>query len=118
MTQTTIDETAFTAAITAGVQAPSLHNSQLWRFRLREGEIEVLADRARQLTASDPTGWALRIACGAASFNMRLASAALGRPVEVRWRPSTSDPDVMASLRPATPRAALNPSMRRSARCW
>lgn len=108
MTRTMIDKTAFLDAVAAAIQAPSLHNSQPWRFRLRESEVDVLADRERVLPASDPSGWAMRIACGAATFNMRLALAVQGHPVDVRWRPSTTDPDVMASLyavtqRPPTP---------------
>src|SRR4051812_4686331 len=45
-------------AATAGIRAPSMHNSQPWRFRLRDGAIEVLADPARQLAVADSTGWA------------------------------------------------------------
>jgi len=106
MTRMIIDEAAFADAVAAAVRAPSLHNSQPWRFRMRDGEVEVLADRERQLPASDPTGWALRIACGAATFNMRLAFAAQGRSVDVRWRPSATEPDVLAALRPGAPRQA------------
>ena len=79
-----IDEAAFHHAVAAAIRAPSLHNSQPWRFRLQKGVCEVLADHSRLLSASDPTGWATRIACGAATFNMRLAFAVLGRPVDVR----------------------------------
>ena len=31
-------------AASAGIRAPSLHNSQPWRFRLHEGAIEILVD--------------------------------------------------------------------------
>jgi len=106
MTRTIIDETAFKNAVAAAVQAPSLHNSQPWRFRLRADTVEVLVDRDRVLPASDPTGWAVRIACGAATFNMRLAFAMQGHPVDVRWQPSRGDSAVMAALTPAAPRPA------------
>jgi hypothetical protein len=88
----------------AAGQAPSLHNSQPWRFRLRDGAIEVLADASRQLVVADRTGWAVRIACGAATFNARLALAMRGTPAQVAWRPSDTDPDVLARLTPAAPR--------------
>jgi len=76
-------------AAAAAIRAPSLHNSQPWRFRLRDGAIEVLADASRQLTA-DRTGWAVRVACGAAAFNARLALATAGRPAKVALRPRTA----------------------------
>ncbi|MCA2219299.1 Acg family FMN-binding oxidoreductase [Jidongwangia harbinensis] len=92
-------------AAEAAVRAPSLHNSQPWRFRLQDGAIEVLADSSRQL-AADGEGWAVRIACGAATFNARLALAADGTPAHVVVRPPDARPDVMARLTPAVPRPA------------
>ena len=106
MPRTIIDETAFQDAVAAAVLAPSLHNSQPWRFRLRADTVEVLVDRDRALPASDPTGWAMRIACGAATFNMRLAFAMQGHPVDVRWQPSRGNSAVVAALIPAAPRPA------------
>jgi nitroreductase len=106
MIRTVVDEKAFRDAVAAAVLAPSLHNSQPWRFRLRTDAVEVLADPERALPASDPTGWAMRIACGAATFNMRLAFATQGNPVEVHWLPSHGDPAVMAALTPVAPRPA------------
>jgi nitroreductase len=85
-------------AAAAAIRAPSLHNSQPWRFRLRDGGIEVLADSARQLTVADSGGWAMRIACGAATFNARLALAANGTPAEVAIRPGRREPDLVARL--------------------
>jgi nitroreductase len=100
----TYDESDLRVAAAAGIQAPSLHNSQPWRFRLRDGGIEVLADRTRQLAVADAGGWAVRIACGAATFNARLALAARGTPAEVRLRPDDTDPDLVATLTPAPAR--------------
>jgi len=89
------------AAASAGIRAPSMHNSQPWRFRLRDGAIEILADPDRQLAVADPTGWATRIACGAATYNARLALAVRGRPAEVHLRPT---PEVVARLTPSRER--------------
>jgi hypothetical protein len=89
------------AAANAGIRAPSMHNSQPWRFRLRDGAIEILADPDRQLAVADRSGWATRIACGAATYNARLALAARGRPAEVHLRPA---PEVIARLTPGRER--------------
>ncbi len=92
------------AAATDAVRAPSLHNTQPWRFRLRDGGIEVLVDPSRRLPATDPSGWGVRVACGAALFNLRLALAVAGVPAAVRLRPYPAEPDVVARLVPDLPR--------------
>jgi nitroreductase len=94
------------AAAAAGIRAPSLHNSQPWRFRLRDGAIEVLADPRDHLALADRIGWAVRIACGAAVFNARLALLTNGTPADVRLRPEPADPMVMARLQSAPLRPA------------
>jgi nitroreductase len=90
-------------AAEAAVRAPSLHNSQPWRFRLRDGGIEVVVDRER-LPAIAARDWGARISCGAALYNLRLALAVAGRPAVVRLRPYTGDGDTVARLEPDRPR--------------
>ncbi|GAB2958370.1 hypothetical protein GCM10027280_53890 [Micromonospora polyrhachis] len=92
------------AAVSAAGRAPSVHNTQPWRFRLRDGGIEVLVDPQRRLPVTDPTGWAARLSCGAAVFNLRLALAVAGTPAQVRVRPYPEEPDVVARLTPDRPR--------------
>ncbi|MEU5790759.1 nitroreductase [Micromonospora purpureochromogenes] len=94
------------AATADAVRAPSLHNTQPWRFRLRDGGIEVSVDPTRRLPATDPSGWGARLSCGAALFNLRLALAVAGTPATVRLRPYPSEPDVLARLVPDAPRPA------------
>ncbi len=92
---------AISDVLEAAVAAPSMHNTQPWRFRYRETDhtIELYADPARVLRHSDPAGRAVHIACGAALFNLRLAIAAAGREPVVRLLPHSSDPLLLAAVR-------------------
>jgi hypothetical protein len=100
---------AFAGLVADAIRAPSMHNTQPWRFRLAGPTIEVLLDRERLLPVADPTGRAARVACGAAVLNLRLALAVAGTPARVEPWPA---PDLVARLAPATPRPAT-PAERR-----
>src|SRR5690606_1041538 len=72
------------ACLAAAVLAPSVHNTQPWRFEVQPTAVEVYADYSRQLTVADPTGRELILSVGAAVFNLRVAVRAHGRtPVQV-----------------------------------
>jgi nitroreductase len=101
---TAYDEKDLRRAAEAGIRAPSLNNSQPWEFRLRDGAIEVHVDAVRKLDYIDETGWAARLACGAATYNARLALAAAGRPAAVELHPDLADRDLVARLTPQAPR--------------
>ncbi|MEB3369989.1 Acg family FMN-binding oxidoreductase [Saccharopolyspora mangrovi] len=86
-------------AIRCAGRAPSLHNRQPWRFRLAEHVIEVHADPQRRLPATDPDDRELRLACGAALLNLRLALQHAGvRPV-VDPPSRMGPPTVLAEVR-------------------
>ncbi|HUL25189.1 MAG TPA: hypothetical protein VLW44_05395 [Streptosporangiaceae bacterium] len=91
--------------IEAATAAPSLHNSQPWRFVARPAErvIEIYADPSRTLGRGDPRGRAVHIACGSALFNLRLAVAQAGCEPVARLLPSQRDPLLLASVRLAGP---------------
>jgi hypothetical protein len=89
----------------AAAAAPSMHNTQPWRFRVSNADraIELRADPARQLPYGDPAGRAAHIACGAALFNLRLAAAAAGLRADARLLPDPREPLLLATVRLAGP---------------
>lgn len=89
-------------------QAPSLHNAQPWKLRLTRDTIEVHADPDRRLPAADPDDRELRMGCGAALFNLRLALHGYGIRPLVTVLPDRARPNLLAVVRrggrkPATP---------------
>jgi nitroreductase len=89
--------------LAAGGDAPSSHNSQPWRLRWHAGAIEVHGDPARRLPAADPDGRELRLACGAALVNVRLAVRAQGRRAHTQLVPDPDDPWFLGRVRPGGP---------------
>ncbi|MGW0486033.1 Acg family FMN-binding oxidoreductase [Nonomuraea sp. NPDC003214] len=93
--------------LVAAGQAPSVLNTQPWRFRVVGREfIEVLADPQRRLRISDPRGRNQYVSCGAALFNLRLAMRTAGQRPMVWLLPSPEEePELLAAVRvgPASP---------------
>ncbi|WP_399343315.1 Acg family FMN-binding oxidoreductase [Umezawaea sp. Da 62-37] len=79
--------------------APSIHNSQPWRFVLRPDRIELRSDEGGRLRAADPGGRELRLSCGAALFNVRLALQGLGIRPLVTLVPGRTTPGALAVIR-------------------
>ena len=91
--------------VAAATKAPSMHNTQPWRFRFEaeSGRIDLYADPDRILRLGDPSGRALHIACGAALFNLRLAATVAGRQPVVRLLPDPGRQLLLATVRLAGP---------------
>jgi nitroreductase len=58
--------TAFAEAAATAGHAPSVHNTQPWRWRVHPDRLDLLAARERQLAAIDPRSRLLVLSCGAA----------------------------------------------------
>ena len=95
-------------AVSLGVRAPSIHNTQPWRWVYGAGVLELHADRTRQLPALDPDGRSVLLSCGAALELAQLGFAAAGWRTEVDRTADPARPDLLARIRP-TGRTAPDP---------
>src|SRR4051812_23690702 len=85
-------------AASRGALAPSVHNTQPWRFVISRGWLELHADPQRRLRILDPRGRQLVISCGCALFNVRVALAAAGYDARVERLPDAERPDLLARV--------------------
>ena len=96
-----LDAASLEQLVSAAAAAPSIHNTQPWRFRLcpETATLEVRAVPERSLRATDPTGRALLVSVGAAVFNLKVAARHLGWEPAVRLLPDPREPQLLAALR-------------------
>jgi nitroreductase len=96
-TMTTIDRASATralvAATTAAALAPSVHNTQPWRWRIDGAVADLYADTRRQLRIADPDGRLLTLSCGAVLNEACVALAAAGVAIDVVRIPDPDDGD-------------------------
>lgn len=69
--------------ISYAVLAPSGHNTQPWKFRIRDNSIEIIPDYGRELAVVDPDRRELFISLGCAVENLIVASEAMGLSPEL-----------------------------------
>jgi hypothetical protein len=90
--------TALRRATVRATRAPSVHNTQPWRFVLRSESLEIYADWRRHLRVLDPRGRQLLLSCGCALFNARVALAASGVDATVERFADPARPDLIARI--------------------
>jgi hypothetical protein len=83
--------------IAAAARAPSVHNTQPWRFRVEQSAIELYSDPRRRLRL-DPKSREKLISCGAALFGLRLAVRSLGYQPVVELLPDQARPRLLARV--------------------
>jgi nitroreductase len=84
--------------IATAARAPSVHNTQPWRFKVSRYAIELYADPRRKLGV-DPLGREMLISCGAAVFGLRLAVRSLGYLPRVELLPDPARLRLLARVR-------------------
>lgn len=82
----------------AAISAPSMHNTQPWRFRFDRDRIHVYVDLARALPIEDPDRRMLLMSAGTALFNLRVAAAHLGYLSVVHRLPDETHPTLVATV--------------------
>lgn len=78
------------------LSAPSIFNTQPWRWVVRAASLELRADRTRQLHVVDPEGRLLTVSCGVALHHALISLPGTGTTVALL--PQADDADLLATL--------------------
>ena len=79
-------------------RAPSVHNTQPWRWLVGSQSLHLYSDADRQLPNIDPDGRDLILSCGAALNHSVVAFAAVGWQAKVNRFPNPADPATLAAI--------------------
>jgi nitroreductase len=89
---------ALETAAQVALHAPSVFNTQPWRWQISGDTMELHADRARALTATDPDGRLLLLSCGTALHHARVALQAAGWQLHVERLPEHGASSLLARI--------------------
>jgi len=98
MTQMMTDTKVVTTAVELACRAPSLHNSQPWRWVASGASVDLFVDPRRTVTSTDRSRREAIISCGAALDHFRVAMAAVGWDTNVEQFPNPNDLAHLASI--------------------
>jgi len=90
---------ALTDAVTAAGLAPSIHNTQPWRWRITGDSMDLRLEPIRLLQVADPDTRLATLSCGAALHHARVSLAAQGWRATVTRIPDPARPEHLAHLR-------------------
>ncbi|MGX7678902.1 Acg family FMN-binding oxidoreductase [Jatrophihabitans sp. DSM 45814] len=106
-------EKALRNAAARATLAPSIHNTQPWRFVIHSDRLDLLVDSSRRVPVIDPTGRQATISCGAALFGARVALAAAQIDGVTALLPDPAHPELLATITVAGPAAELDEAAQR-----
>lgn len=92
------DADSVRVAVTLACRAPSVHNSQPWRWHYTNGRLDLFGDRSRVLPMMDPSGRQLVISCGAALGHLQVAFAALKWSTHIERLPEGVHSERLATI--------------------
>ena len=98
MIGTTMDAAMLCDAVHLACRAPSLHNSQPWRWIAHGSTLHLYADLNRSMTAADPLGREVYLSCGAVLDHLVAAMSAAGWETEVTRFPDPHAPLHVAAI--------------------
>ncbi|GAB4585669.1 Acg family FMN-binding oxidoreductase [Nocardia sp. IFM 10818] len=93
------DHRTILAALRLASRAPSVHNTQPWRWVLDGDVLHLYTDTDRLLTAADPRGRQMVISCGAMLHHVRTAFGAWGWHTDTVRVPEPLQPGHLAEIR-------------------
>ncbi len=93
---TTLDTEVLKNAVLLACRAPSVHNSQPWRWVAEDGVLHLFMDRHRTLPATDYSGREMILSCGAVLNHLCVAMTAAGWDPKIERLPDPNDPDHLA----------------------
>ncbi len=93
------------AVLTLATRAPSIDNTQPWRWRVDRTSLHLYTDPGMRLPSTDPDGRDMLLSCGAALHHCVVALTAVGWRAHVRRLPDPADPSHLAAIEvsPYTP---------------
>ena len=98
MTTAPPDHETIRAALALAIRAPSVHNSQPWRWRVGDESVHLYADTERHLMHIDPARRDMLLSCGVALQHFTVALAALGWHSRVHRFPNPAQPEHLAAV--------------------
>lgn len=113
MTKATIPLAEIEGAVLLACRAPSIHNSQPWKWVLEAATLKLYLDTDRLLT-TDRSGRQALLSCGAALDHLRVAMAATGWTTKVDRFPDPDNHQHLANIR-FRPARDVTPAQRRAA---
>jgi hypothetical protein len=86
------------AVLSLAARAPSIHNSQPWRWRVGAQSLHLYADADKHLPNTDPDSRDLLLSCGAALHHAVVALAAMGWQAKVHRLPDPLHPAHLSAI--------------------